>query len=214
MGGPTAGSRGPGPALGWAGPAGTQESHANPNLAAPGGLSVTATTLPDHHPWQAGKPQGPNPAPLPPPSPPFFVATVGTPCAAASMTVSPKGSCNAMLTNTPRVNLHGGPGGVAGRTWGTALLAAAWIAEQHHHCQLLRHCQPPATHALRARRAVAPKGWWAGLAAAYPSPIQLVSHTAGVAPQLPTLPPQPQTPLQGAHFQPPPPSPHGELVDV
>ena len=45
--------------------------------------------------------------------PPFLVATVGTPWAAASITVSPKGSCRAGLTNTPRVacKVEGGGGG-------------------------------------------------------------------------------------------------------
>jgi hypothetical protein len=35
--------------------------------------------------------------------PPLRVATVGTPCAAASITVRPKGSWSATLTKTPRV---------------------------------------------------------------------------------------------------------------
>ena len=35
--------------------------------------------------------------------PPCFVATIGAPCTAASMSVKPKGSCSAMLTKTPVV---------------------------------------------------------------------------------------------------------------
>lgn len=75
---------------------------------------------------------------------PFLVATVGTPCAAASMTVRPNGSCRAMFTNTPRVACRGvwGAGGhldgKGTRAAGKSKVSAASAGNPVAGCQAAR----------------------------------------------------------------------------